>query len=243
MTAFYCLKIWSRLKKAVILHRFLKWLLTHLYFFVSYLSFPNRFSFPLLTAKFENCLATVQKWHLCVVNCRMWRVSHVLGLPDLYATNNSTHRTMDDWDIMDAGSYNNNGDTPPAYSAYERFFLGWLTPTVLNIPGKYSLKDLKSSNEAYIITATGTSNLVGNNPNPTFYLLENHLLKIDIPSTFCIPVALPIPNAVTKSLTYLILQTTLYNFNKVLDGFGMWNKCCTFAVWFENGHAELLICT
>lgn len=34
-------------------------------------------------------------------------------------------------------------------------------------------------------------------------------------------VALPIPNAVTKSLTYLILQTTLYNFNKVLDGFGM----------------------
>ena len=98
----------------------------------------------------------------------------MLGLPDLYATNNSTHRTMDDWDIMDAGSYNNNGDTPPAYSAYERFFLGWLTPTVLNTPGKYSLKDLKSSNEAYIITATGTSNLVGNNPNPTeFYLLEN----------------------------------------------------------------------
>jgi len=81
---------------------------------------------------------------------------------------------MDDWDIMDAGSYNNNGDTPPAYSAYERFFLGWLTPTVLNTPGKYSLKDLKSSNAAYMITATGKSNLVGNNPNPTeFYLLEN----------------------------------------------------------------------
>ena len=99
---------------------------------------------------------------------------HVLGLPDLYATNKATHRTMDDWDIMDAGSYNNNGDTPPAYSAYERFFLGWLKPTVLNTPGKYSLKDLKSSNAAYMITATGTSNLVGNNPNPTeFYLLEN----------------------------------------------------------------------
>jgi len=29
------------------------------------------------------------------------------------------------------------------------------------------------------------------------------------------------PYAGTKSLTYLILQTTLYNFNKVLDGFGM----------------------
>lgn len=99
---------------------------------------------------------------------------HVLGLPDLYATNSASHRTMDDWDIMDAGSYNNNGDTPPAYSAYERFFLGWLTPTVLNTPGAYSLEDIKSSNTAYMITATGTSNLVGNNPSPTeFYLLEN----------------------------------------------------------------------
>ncbi len=99
---------------------------------------------------------------------------HVLGLPDLYATNKATHRTMDDWDIMDAGSYNNNGDTPPAYSAYERFFLGWLTPTVLNTSGAYSLTDLKTSNEAYMITATGTSNLIGNNPSPSeFFLLEN----------------------------------------------------------------------
>lgn len=99
---------------------------------------------------------------------------HVLGLPDLYATNKATHRTMDDWDIMDAGSYNNNGDTPPAYSAYERFFCGWLTPIVLNNAGTYSLQDLKTSNIAYMITATGTSNLVGNNPNPAeFFLLEN----------------------------------------------------------------------
>lgn len=100
--------------------------------------------------------------------------SHVLGLPDLYDTKNSGHRTLDDWDILDAGSYNDNGDNPPAYSSYERFFCGWLTPTILNQPGSYSLEDLKTSNTAFIITKTGASNLIGNDPNPTeFFLLEN----------------------------------------------------------------------
>lgn len=100
--------------------------------------------------------------------------SHVLGLPDLYSTNNSNHKTMGEWDVMDAGPYNNSGNTPPAFSAYERFFCGWLVPGVLNHPATVSLEDLRTSNKAYIVTATGESNLVGNNPNPAkFYMLEN----------------------------------------------------------------------
>ncbi len=104
--------------------------------------------------------------------------SHVLGLPDLYATNNATHKTLGSWDILDAGPYNNDGNTPPAYSAYERFFMGWLTPKVLNSPMHISLEELQKSNKAYIITSTGESNLIGNDPYPTeFFILENRQQK------------------------------------------------------------------
>ena len=104
--------------------------------------------------------------------------SHVCGLPDLYATNYASHKTMGTWDILDAGPYNNNSNTPPAYSAYERFFCGWLTPTYINSAADLTLEELQASNKAYIITESKTPNLVGNDPNPTtFYLLENRQQK------------------------------------------------------------------
>ena len=101
--------------------------------------------------------------------------SHVCGLPDLYETTyESMHKTLGEWDILDAGPYNNDGNTPPAYSAYERFFCGWLTPTYINSAADLTLEELQSANKAYIVTTSATPNLVGNDPNPTtFYLLEN----------------------------------------------------------------------
>lgn len=57
---------------------------------------------------------------------------HVLGLPDLYDTdygaNYNNARTPGSWDIMDEGSYNNDGKTPPNLSPWEKAFMGWLTP-------------------------------------------------------------------------------------------------------------------
>ena len=101
--------------------------------------------------------------------------SHVLGLPDMYeTTGNGTHKTLGQWDILDYGPYNNDGNTPPTYSAYERFFMGWLEPRLITEPENVTLGELQSSNEALLISATDQHNLVGNNPNPTtFYLLEN----------------------------------------------------------------------
>ena len=100
--------------------------------------------------------------------------SHVLGLPDLYATNDATHKTLGSWDLLDAGSYNNDGNTPPHYSAYERFFMGWMKPTQLTEACKVRLAALGTSNKAVLLTENGNHNLVGNNPTPsTFYLLEN----------------------------------------------------------------------
>lgn len=99
--------------------------------------------------------------------------SHVLGLPDLYTTNQATHKTMGAWDIMDYGPYNNYSNTPPSYSAYERYFLGWLKPTLLTAKSQsVALYDIQR-NAGAIITVEDTCNMKGNDPRPyTFWMLE-----------------------------------------------------------------------
>lgn len=100
--------------------------------------------------------------------------THVLGLPDFYNTANGSNRTLGDWDILDYGCYNNDGNTPCAFSGYERFFCGWAKPELLVDPAYYSLKELNGSNTVLLISTTDQHNLIGNDPNPaTFYLLEN----------------------------------------------------------------------
>ena len=99
--------------------------------------------------------------------------SHVLGLPDLYTTEGQTHKTLGEWSILDYGPYNNDGNTPPAYSAYERFFMGWLTPEVIVDSANIRLEEL-SSQRALLISTEDKHNLIGNDPKSTrFYLLEN----------------------------------------------------------------------
>lgn len=100
--------------------------------------------------------------------------SHVLGLPDLYTTEGQTHKTLGSWDILDYGPYNNDMNTPPAYSAYERFMMGWMTPRLIVEPENIELKELQESNSALLISSSDQHNLIGNDPKPTtFYLLEN----------------------------------------------------------------------
>ena len=112
---------------------------------------------------------------MCGIGTFCHEFGHVLGLPDFYDTEYSrTHRTLGNWDIMDAGAYLNDGNTPPTYSAHERFYLGWLTPEILNETGDFELEELQKSNKAYIVTSTGEHNLDGGKPNPaTYFLLEN----------------------------------------------------------------------
>lgn len=54
--------------------------------------------------------------------------SHVMGLPDLYATSYTSAFTPGGWSAMDYGPYNNDGMTPPLYGAFERYALGWVEP-------------------------------------------------------------------------------------------------------------------
>lgn len=109
--------------------------------------------------------------NICNIGTFCHEFGHVLGLPDFYDTENGKY-TVDDWDIMSSGNYNNNGRTPPSYSCYERFYLGWLTPTQLSEPGRYMLQDMQSSNFAYLISE-GKHNLDSRAPAPAeFFMLE-----------------------------------------------------------------------
>lgn len=110
---------------------------------------------------------------LCGIGTFVHEFSHVLGLTDLYATNNATHHTLGTWDVMDRGVYNNMGLTPPTYSAYERFYLGYLTPQQLCRSQLSILEPLITSNQAFLV-AESRHNMKGSQPYPKeFYLLEN----------------------------------------------------------------------
>ncbi len=89
--------------------------------------------------------------------------SHVLGLPDLYASKYTSAFTPGDWSLMDHGSYNNNGRTPPAYSSFERYALGWLSPRQLTKAANVTLRDISSNTACIINTAD----------EDEFYLFEN----------------------------------------------------------------------
>lgn len=97
--------------------------------------------------------------------------SHALGLPDFYATQTNNSKTLKAWDLMDYGSYNGDGCIPPTYSAYERYFMRWLTPTVLNNPSNDTLSHILTANEAYMVSSDGTIKPV--HASQAYYLLEN----------------------------------------------------------------------
>lgn len=89
--------------------------------------------------------------------------SHVMGLPDLYATSYTSAFTPGSWSCMDYGPYNNNGRTPPLYGAFERYALGWIEPLEITGPLSASLESI-GSNKAGIIKTSSDNE---------FFLLEN----------------------------------------------------------------------
>lgn len=96
--------------------------------------------------------------------------THVLGLPDVYNTdNNKTILTAGDFDVLDTGCYNLNGYCPCNLSAYERYELGWLKPEVLNDPAQYFLPAVEHG-PAYIIPITEG---LKDPREGEYYLLEN----------------------------------------------------------------------
>ncbi len=93
--------------------------------------------------------------------------SHVMGLPDLYSTVASTSFTPGDWSVMDIGSYNNDARTPPAYSAFERYALGWIEPYEIGSKEEAVTLDNIMTNQCCIIRTDDENE---------YFLLENRQL-------------------------------------------------------------------
>ncbi len=94
--------------------------------------------------------------------------SHVLGLPDFYDADygesggESIHPGS--WSVMSGGNYNNYSRTPAGYSLYERTFLGFTEPEVINAEGTYTLEALNTSHKGYRINSPVTNE---------YFLFEN----------------------------------------------------------------------
>ena len=95
--------------------------------------------------------------------------SHCLGLPDFYHTEGGSVFGMNVWSVMSMGCYlgpSGNGEVPAGYTAYERMFAGWLTPTELKSPCiVQNVQSIETTPEAYIIYNDANRN--------EYYLLQN----------------------------------------------------------------------
>lgn len=97
--------------------------------------------------------------------------SHVLGLPDYYVPSGSPSYTPGSWSLMGYGNYVNNGNTPPNYSAYDKYFLGWVTPTFLSANQQVTLP--ADGETCYMLTRSGMAPADGAFTKDTVYYLEN----------------------------------------------------------------------
>lgn len=89
--------------------------------------------------------------------------SHVMGLPDLYATSYTGAFTPGSWSTLDYGPYNNGGCTPPLYSAFERYSLGWIDPLPVTEAVNATLRPIGTNQAGIIRTASSNE----------YFLIEN----------------------------------------------------------------------
>lgn len=96
--------------------------------------------------------------------------SHVIGLPDYYDTDYGTNSdngvTPGNWTLMDQGSYLT---LPPLYSIYDKYFMGWGTPTILKDPENVNMP----VGTAHARQITSNNTLAAATNTSTVYYLEN----------------------------------------------------------------------
>jgi immune inhibitor A len=95
--------------------------------------------------------------------------SHCLGLPDFYDTDSQSTYGMYEWDLLDYGSYNDDGFCPAGYTSYEKWFCGWEDPIELTTDCSVdNVKALSEGGQSYVIYNDQDKN--------EYYLLENRQL-------------------------------------------------------------------
>lgn len=91
-------------------------------------------------------------------------LSHAIGLPDLYDTNNKAFG-LDYWSIMDYGMYTRSSNVPVGYTAYEREFMGWQQTETIDAPRTLHISCFAQGGKGYKLV---------NDANPNeYYILDN----------------------------------------------------------------------
>lgn len=91
--------------------------------------------------------------------------SHCLGLPDMYDGTNENYGTGN-WDLMGTGCHNGNGYVPAGYTAFDKMYMGWQEPIVLNEYSEVtSMSPMSDGGDFYLIPNDNCEN--------EYYLLEN----------------------------------------------------------------------
>ena len=90
--------------------------------------------------------------------------SHILGLPDFYNTK-ADDFTMDVWSVMDYGMYNRGGFVPCAYTAFERYSLGWLPLHTLAAPATLNIGPTNEEGKGYRVFTSEAD-------TASFYMVE-----------------------------------------------------------------------
>ena len=99
--------------------------------------------------------------------------SHILGLPDFYNTK-ADDFTMDVWSVMDYGMYNRGGFVPCAYTAFERYSLGWLPLRTLDAPATMSIGTTDEEGRGYRIFTSDIDSMkfISEADTASFYMVE-----------------------------------------------------------------------
>lgn len=88
---------------------------------------------------------------------------HIIGLPDLYDTQDKSEG-HGNWGLMAGGGWLNSERSPCHFDPWSKVTMGWLTPTVINSTGTYTLYNSADSNTVYRVNTPSSSE---------YFLLEN----------------------------------------------------------------------
>ncbi len=90
---------------------------------------------------------------------------HFFGLPDLYDTDQSGEG-IGSWGMMaNSWGFDNTQLHPPHFCVWSKIFLGWVTPTVINAPGIYTIDQVETNPQVYRVD--------NGYPSGEYMLIEN----------------------------------------------------------------------
>lgn len=89
---------------------------------------------------------------------------HAIGMPDYYGTGSTSDYILGEWSVMDYGMYNNDANTPPNYSIFDKQYMGWAT-----------VKELKADEQKNITLTTDYASgyKLTDGTTTTTYYIEN----------------------------------------------------------------------